>query len=82
MDERRPPRLLWWAVQLGFLTVFGVAALGYGLWFGTQLVATQRQGLEAIAKIEIFEQEQVYQMRQMSERLDRIELKLAAGAPP
>lgn len=67
------------AWRWGFPLVFAVTALVYGLYFGNQLLQTQRQGVESISRIEAFEQEQVYQLRQISERLDRVEAKLAAG---
>lgn len=82
MDERRPPRLLGWVVQVGFTLAFAIVALLYGLWFGQQLIVTQRAGVESIRRIEVFEQEEVYQLRQISERLDRIEITLAAGTSP
>lgn len=77
----------WWAKLLGvggFVTLFAVVALFYGLRFGNDLLATQREGIAAINRIEVFEQEQTYQLRLIGERLDRIEAGLAsarAGAP-
>lgn len=67
-------RLAW---QYGFAFIFAVIAMVYGLYFGNQLLKTQREGIESISRIEIFEQEQVYQLRQISERLDRIEARLS-----
>lgn len=71
---RGPPpgwgRLLW---SYGFPMLFAVVCLGYGLWFGTELIKTQRAGIGAIQRIEVYEQEQTYQMRQMEEHLYRLE---------
>lgn len=71
----------------GFVTVFALVSLVYGLRFGNELLQTQRDGIAAINRIETFEQEQVYQLRLLSERMDRIEARLigleaAAQGPP
>lgn len=71
----------WWRVlwNFGFPMLFGLIALGYGLWFGTQLVETQRSGIEAITRIETYEAEQTYQLRTLEERLYRIEVAVRSG---
>lgn len=69
----------WWAQLLGvggFLTLFAVVSLFYGLRFGSELLATQRDGIASINRIEAFQMEQTYQMRQVNERLERIEARL------
>ena len=69
----------WWAQLLGvggFLLLFGVVSLFYGLKFGTELLATQRDGIASINRIETFQMEQTYQLRQVNERLERIEARL------
>ena len=76
----RPPRLLRWVVQVGFLTVFAVVVLVYGLWFGVQLLGTQRDGIEAINRIQDVEAIQVRQLQQLDQRLERLER--AAGTGP
>lgn len=70
-------RLAW---QYGFALIFAVVTMVYGLYFGNQLLKTQRDGIESISRIEIFEQEQVYQLRMISERLYAIESKVNDSA--
>ena len=77
--ERRPPRLLWWVVQVGFLTVFSVIALSFGVWFGVQLMATQRDGIESINRIQDVEELQARQLQGIDQRLERLERAVAAS---
>jgi hypothetical protein len=78
--RERSPRLVGWIVQVGFLTAFAVIALLFGLWFGVQLLGTQRDGIEAINRIQDVEALQTRQLQQLDQRLERLER--AAGTGP
>ena len=64
----------------GFTLVFSVTALVFGMWFGVQLMATQRDGIEAINRIQDVEALQSHQLAGLDERLERLER--AAGTGP
>jgi len=65
--------LLWAITRVGFLVVFAMVSLVFGLWFGAQLLATQREGITAIAHIQELEADQARQLEEMNQRLERIE---------
>lgn len=78
--EERAPRVLRWIVQVGFTLAFAVVALLFGLWFGVELLNTQREGIEAINQIRDYEMVQSRQLQQIDQRLERIER--AVGTTP
>jgi hypothetical protein len=63
-------RAIW---AYGFGLVFSVTALVFGLYFGVELLRTQREGIESIGHIQDAEQVQVHQLEEISQRLERIE---------
>jgi len=72
-------RLAW---TYGFVLLFALIALGYGLWFGQQLIETQRQGVDAITRIEVYEEQQTQQLNEINQRLERIERGLSGQVGP
>lgn len=72
-------RLAW---TYGFVLLFALIALGYGLWFGQQLIQTQREGVDAITRIEVYEEQQTQQMNEINQRLERIERGLSGQVGP
>jgi len=72
-------RLAW---TYGFVLLFALIALGYGLWFGQQLIETQRQGVDAITRIEVYEEQQTQQLNEINARLERIERGLSGQVGP
>lgn len=78
-ERRAPPAVLRWVVQVGFLVVFAVVALVFGLWFGVNLMETQRAGIESINRIQDVETIQVRQLAQINERLERVERAVGSG---
>jgi len=66
----------------GFTTVFALISLVFGLWFGTQLLATQREGITSIAHIQELQRVQAQQLQEVNDRLERLErLLLTQGGP-
>jgi hypothetical protein len=63
-------RAIWF---YGFTLVFAVACLVFGLYFGVQLLETQREGIAAINGIQAAEEVQLHQLEEISARLERIE---------
>jgi len=59
-------------VQVGFLVVFAVVMLIYSIYFGNELLKTQREGIVSINRILDAEQTQTQQLQEMNQRLDRL----------
>ena len=68
--RERAPRLVSWIVQVGFTLAFAVVALVFGLWFGVQLLATQREGIASINRIREVETAQAQQLAELNQRLE------------
>ena len=66
-------RAVW---QYGFVTGFACLATVFGVWFGVQIVATQREGIEAIHHIQDAEYAQAQQLAEMNQRLERTQESL------
>ena len=73
-------------VQVGFLVLFAVVMLVYSIYFGNELLKTQRDGIVSINRILDLEQAQAQQLHEINARLDDVgdSLRVLAAAqqPP
>ena len=57
-------------VRYGFATAFAMLCAVFGLWFGVQLLQTQREGIAAINQIRAEQTHQTQEVKEVNQRLE------------